>query len=104
MGALRFDLQVELEGGHTYAVVADQRDVARFETEDFYTLRKHSFLRYVAWAASVRQVLTDLSWDEFNRFCVEVGDVKPEAEPLDPGQPDPRTDNSWMSSGGPGGV
>lgn len=101
MGALKFDLQVELEGGHVYTVVADQRDVARFETEDFYTPRKHSFLRYVAWAASVRQGLTDFRWVDFNQVCVEVGDIKPEAEPLDPGQPDPRTSSFWTSSGGP---
>lgn len=100
---MRFDLQVEVEGddGSTYLVVADQRDVSRFEQTDFYTPRKHTMMRFLAWAASVRQGITSLSWDDFDARCVEVGDVKPEAEPLDPGRPDPRTESSSTSSGGP---
>lgn len=101
MAAIRFDFLVELEGGETYEVVADQRDVSRFELEDFYTPRKHTMARYLAWAASRRQGVTKLSWPEFNAQCVEVNDIRPEAEPLDPGQPDPRTTSSSASSGGP---
>lgn len=101
MAAIRFDLEVEMEGGETYAVVADQRDVSKFEMEDFYTPRKHTMARYLAWAASRRQGLTKLRWDDFNGQCVEVGDVKPEDEPLDPGLPDPRTESSSTSSGDP---
>lgn len=101
MGAIRFDLQVEMDGGETYAVVADQRDLSRFEQTDFYTPRKHTMIRYLAWAASVRQARTTLPWEAFNAQCVEVGDVKPEAEPLDPGRPDPSPESSSTSSGGP---
>jgi hypothetical protein len=101
VAAIRFSLQVELEGGGTYVVVADQRDVSRFEMTDFYTPRKHTMLRYLAWAASVRQGMTGLSWEQFTAECVEVGDVKPQDEPLDPGLPDPRTESSLTSSGGP---
>jgi hypothetical protein len=101
MAAIRFDCAVEMEGGATYTVTADQRDVARYECEDFYTLRKHSMLRYLAWAASTRQKLTELSWDDFSAQCVEVGDAKPDGDALDPGRPDPRTASSSKSSGGP---
>jgi len=103
MGAMRFDLQVEMEDGETYAVTADQRDVARWEMSDLYSvpLRRLSMVRYLAWAASVRQKLTKLTWEKFQDRAVEVTDVKPEAEPLDPGQPDPRTESSSKSSGGP---
>jgi hypothetical protein len=98
---MKFDLQVEMDGGDTYRVVADQRDLSTFEMEDFYTPRKHTMLRYLAWAASSRQKLTKLPWPKFQAECLEVGDIKPEAEPLDPGLPDPRTDSSSTSSGDP---
>jgi hypothetical protein len=101
MTAIKFDFLVEMEGGEAYEVVADQRDLSRFEMEDFYTPRKHTIARYLAWAASKRQGLTKLGWPEFNALCVEVGDQKPEAEPLDPGQPEPRTESSSRSSGAP---
>lgn len=101
MAAIRFDLQVEMEDGDTYRVVADQRDLSRFEQTDFYNPRKHTLLRYLAWAAATRQGRITLDWVTFNAACVEVGDAAPEAEPLDPGRPDPRTGSSSRSSGDP---
>lgn len=102
MPALKFDLSVEMEGGKTYTVVADQRDVSRYEQHDVYGRgRKHTMLRFLAWAASRRQGLTPEPWEMFDANCIEVGDALPEAEPLDPGRPDPRTANSSASSGGP---
>jgi hypothetical protein len=95
MGAMRAELEVEPETGPTYVVVADQRDVSRYELEDFYTHRKHTTLRYLAWAASVRLGQTALSWGEFNAQVVEVDEVsKPKVDAVDPGQPDPKTASS----------
>ena len=96
MPAIRFDLAVEMDGGESYVVTADQRDVSRFEMTDFYTIRKHTMMRYLAWAASVRQKLgvAPLSWEQFNETCVEVGEAPSEVEALDPGKPDPKTASS----------
>ena len=104
MGAIRFTLQVEMDGGGTYVVEADQRDLSRFEMTDFYTPRKHTMMRFLAWAASVRQKLTPLGWEQWSGQCIEVGDVKPDDEPLDPGLPGPRIESSSTSSGDPAAV
>ena len=102
MTAIRWDLQVEMDGGGTYVVSADQRDVATFEQQDFYTTRRHTMVRFLAYAAAVRQGKCALTWEQFSVQCVMVGDVKPEDEqPLDPGRPDPSPENSSRSSGDP---
>jgi hypothetical protein len=101
VAAIKFDFKVEMDGGETYVVTADQRDVSKFEMTDFFTTRKHTMFRYLAWAASFRQGKTKLSWEKFSTECVEVNDSKPEGEALDPGQPDHRTVNSLKSSGDP---
>lgn len=89
MAVSRIPLHVEMEDGSEYDVVIDQRDVAKWELQSFYdddrtTLRQ----RYVAYAASVRGKLTDLSWPKFNDACVEVIDGRGKAEDVDPTQPD----------------
>jgi hypothetical protein len=104
VAAIKFNSNVEMDDGETYVITADQRDVSKFEMEDFFTTRRHTMLRYLAWAASSRQKKTKLSWEEFNEQCVEVGDVKPDDEALDPGLPDHRTESSSKSSGDPAAV
>jgi hypothetical protein len=102
MPSLTFELDVELEDGHgqAYRVVADQRDVARWEVQPFgwpvVRLEENAsmgFFRFLAWSAAVRQGRTALAWEEFDRQCVEampVGeedDASDDAE--DPGQQAP---------------
>lgn len=79
MSTLRFELHVVMDNGITDDVVADQRDIAKFEIQSFgwpiqelETRPTMMFLRYLAWSVSVRQGLTDKAWDEWNEHCIEV--------------------------------
>lgn len=102
MAVMIFELEIELEDGKRYTVVADQRDVARWEVQPFgFPIVKFAeqasmtLFRFLGWSASVRQGHTDLSWDDFNAKCVEVmppDDEEGEGAPADaedPGQPAP---------------
>lgn len=90
MPKTRINYEVEMDDGEVYTVVADQRDLARYEEQEFYD-PNHPFIttRYLAWSASQR---TDhrISWGNFKEQCVEARDVqKP-----DPTTADPSADNS----------
>ncbi|SIQ07276.1 hypothetical protein [Micromonospora avicenniae] len=101
MPSLLFELRVEMEDGTTYDVVADQRDAAKFEVQDFgcsisaIDSRLATAFRYMAWSAMTRRGETKLSWKDFDAQCIEVIDMpEPEeaGEPgdaLDPGQTAP---------------
>ena len=81
-----------------YTVVADQRDVARWEIQPFgwpivqiETQASMAFFRFLGWAASVRQQLTTDTWDAWSAKCVEVMPVDDEesdvpADAADPGR------------------
>lgn len=98
MATMLFELGVEMEGGDTYTIVADQRDVARWEIQSFgWPIVKIeeqasvSFFRFLAWAASVRQQKTTDTWEIWSPKCIEafppddeVSDVP--ADAADPGQ------------------
>lgn len=101
---LNFELNVTLDDAEPYTVVTDQRDVAKFEIQDFgYPVDqledadrpKMVFFRYIGWSAAQRRGLTELTWLDFDRVCAEVmpvddgedGDGADDAE--DPGRPDP---------------
>jgi hypothetical protein len=106
---LQFELVVEMDDGETFQVVADQRDVARFEVQPFgfpfgTQIEQNlgmSTMRYLAWSAAQRQQLTKLDWPAFNDACVEV--LPPDDEesaPADadhPGQPAPSATPSSRS-------
>lgn len=97
MPSMVFELKVEMaDGGPTYLVVADQRDIARWEVQSFgwpvqniEASPSMLFFRFLAWSVSVRQGLTDLAWDDWNEQCLEAlppgDDDEPEGEPA----PDP---------------
>lgn len=97
MSTLRFELHIEMDNGITDDVVADQRDIAKFEVQAFgwpvqelETRPTMTFFRYLGWSASVRQGLTDKAWDEWNEHCVEV--FPPDADETtdeDQAAPDP---------------
>ena len=93
MPAIEFSFHVEMEDNKSWDVSADQRDLSRYETTDYFgeVQRTHTFYRYMAWSASHRKGLTNLPWDEFNEKCVQVTDVDEGKDkvldPTQPGQP-----------------
>ena len=73
-----FDLHVVGESDVEFYVVADQRDMAKWEVQPFggpiTELDKIAMLglRYLAWSAATRQRLTVLNWDEWSDWCIEA--------------------------------
>jgi len=93
---LLFEFEVEMADGRTYEVVADQRDIARWEVQPFgcgfaeYAARGMAFIRFLAWSASVRQQLTTDPWDAWTDQCLEVTsleEIRGSALPDDAGDP-----------------
>jgi hypothetical protein len=85
MPAMQIRASVEMDGGEKWTVVADQRDVAKYEAQDFYDPGKRiTMTRFIAWTASRRQGLTKLSWPAFDAVCVEASDPEDEDTELDP--------------------
>ncbi|MBM0274134.1 hypothetical protein [Micromonospora tarensis] len=99
--ATTFELRVEMEDGTTHDVVADQRDVARFEVQEFgcssvdMMSRISTAYRFMAWSVLTRRGETKLTWPKFDATCVEVIDMPDDEESAvpadaeDPGQPAP---------------
>ena len=111
--ATLLEFVVEMEDGTTTDVVADQRDMAKWEIQPFgcamsqLDSRMNLAYRWLAWSAMSRRGMTDLKWDAFDAQCIEVRDLPdPEdAEPTDvedPGQPAPSAAGSSRSRGGRG--
>lgn len=79
MGAVVVEIVAEMESGETHAVVADQRDVARWEIQDFgcpfseLSERPHLGMRWLAWSALTRRGVISMSWETFDAQCVEAG-------------------------------
>jgi hypothetical protein len=98
MATMLFELDVEMDGQPPYTVVADQRDVARWEIQSFgWPIVKMEdnvsmlFFRFLAWSASTRQQLTSEGWEPWSARCLEVMPVDAEgsdvpADAEDPGQ------------------
>ncbi len=118
MARLLLELHVEMEDGTTHDVVADQRDVAKWEIQDFgcpyseFETRSMLAMRWLAWSALTRRGAVTLSWLEFDAVCVEVADPEDEqdgeadgpaaaADSLDPGLTAPPASTSSSSPGGP---
>lgn len=116
MPSLVFELNVEMEDGSTYAVVADQRDIARWEVQPFgwpvaqmEESVSMTFFRFLAWSAAFRQQLTSWKWEEFDGRCVEAmppadeegdgeeGEGKVPVDAEDPGRPAPSGGRSSTS-------
>lgn len=122
MASILIELHAQLEDGRTFDVVADQRDVARWEIQDFgvpfsitFETRPMLAMRWLGWCAlSRRDQLDGMTWEEFDAVCVEVADPVadaaagdgdqvdvdqlPEAgEGTDPGRPGPSAGSSSRS-------
>jgi hypothetical protein len=84
--------KVTMDDGTGYEVVADQRDVAKWEIMPFGTswemasTRLFTYSRFCAWNASRRAKRTTETWDDWNEQCKLVEGVDEETMP-DPGQP-----------------
>ncbi len=101
MPSMLFELTVEMDDGQTFQVVADQRDIARWEVQPFgwpfvaaETSMSMGFFRFLGWSAMFRQQLTTLTWDTFNAQCIEAMPLDDEESALpadaeDPGQTAP---------------
>jgi hypothetical protein len=96
VATMLFELDVEMEGEATYVVVADQRDVARWEIQSFgwpasqiEEKASMQFFRFLGWSASVRQQKTMESWDAWSARCIEVLPVDEEESELEPDAEDP---------------
>lgn len=98
MASMLFELTVEMDGDTAgpYVVIADQRDVARWEIQSFgWPIVKveeqasMQFFRFLAWAASVRQQKTQDGWDAWSARCVEVMPVDDEESELPADVSDP---------------
>ncbi len=98
MPRTQFRLQVELDSGETYIVVADQRDLAAVEARDDVADTSFTRIRYMAWNAARRAKRYTGTWEKWNSTdCAEVdpaddeveGTAAEDGEPgLDPGKKD----------------
>lgn len=123
MASIVVEIRAEMEDGTTQDVVADQRDIARWEIQDFgcpfaaIDMRIHLGLRWLAWSALSRRNMLPavdgkpMSWEHFDAVCVEARDqADDDEEPApgggfadaDPGMPAPSEDTLSSSPGGPG--
>lgn len=120
MPRLQIELSAEMDDGRTLEVVADQRDVARWEVQPFgcpmseWSSRINLAYRWLAWSALTRHQLLagpdgkQLTWDQFDSLCIEVSDPPGDdgdqgdgvgGGDADPGQPDPSAPTSSRSRG-----
>jgi hypothetical protein len=84
MARTKIELDVELESGETFRVVADQRDLAALEAQDRPEFAlKYTQARFMAWNAAHRSKRYTGTWEQFNTVdALEVG--SPEAEEPEP--------------------
>lgn len=94
MTALTYDLSAAMEGGSSFEVTADQRDIAKWELEPFGCAvatadsRTYTFTRYLAFSAGRRTGAHTLTWAEFGDQCINVDVVGGEQDnAADPGSP-----------------
>lgn len=124
MASILVEIRAEMEDGATFDVVADQRDIAKWEIQDFgcpftvIDMRMHLGLRWLAWSALTRRSQLPavdgkpMTWEQFDAVCVEARDqaADDDEEPApgdgfvdaDPGMPAPSEDTLSSSPGAPG--
>lgn len=98
---IKLEYEVEFSDGRIELVVADQRDMAKWEVQDFYDpSRMHLQVRFYAWSALNREQRYTSSFDKFNKVeCVSVSHPSADEDEdeeeqeggqgLDPGRSDP---------------
>lgn len=94
----RYEFTVVMEDGDTWQVVADQRDMAKWEVQPFGCSTQLAptqslvlWVRYLAWSGSVRHRHTVMTWEQWQDRCLDVTEVEEPGgadDASDPGQPD----------------
>ena len=111
MALMVFELNVEMDGAEPYRVIADQRDIARWEVQSFgwpfsqfEEKASMGLFRFLAWSASVRQQRTQDTYEAWSARCIEALPVDDEeseqpADAADPGQTEAQDKPSSASRG-----
>lgn len=92
---MKIELEVTMDSGQVHKVVADGRDWAKMEVQDFPEAAMLTRSRFLAWSVMTRQQLTSVPWQRFNEVeCADVEtpndpDESEEAQGLDPGRATP---------------
>ena len=85
-----FEMLVRMDDGSEHEVVGDQRDLAKWEVQDFAGDRPVLQVRFLAWSALSRHGVYRQPWERFNNVdCVEVVD-RDEAQQDGEGEQGPR--------------
>lgn len=96
MAYTKLPMRVELADGRALTVEGDQRDMARWESQNLPENQWLTRVRFIAWSALTRAKQYAGTWEQFNtEDCIEASDVPDEeeeaedgAERLDPGPKD----------------
>jgi hypothetical protein len=73
MAVFKTNLTAEMEDGTNHEVVADQRDMAAWEGQDFHSDKAYTVrVRFLAYNALRRTKVFKSTWQRFNDECVEV--------------------------------
>lgn len=90
MGTIAIPSTAEMDNGVTLQVVVDQRDLARAEARGIDNTTRHSYVRFLVWAALTRTKQYVGPWEMFNETdCVEASDAGAEVPAGDEGSLDP---------------
>lgn len=90
--AVKHRIEIQFEDGTSQFVTVDQRDFVQAEEAGFFTgdSREVTRQRHLAWSAAVRQGVTILTWNAFNKKIVSADVVADGGdETLDPTRPTP---------------
>jgi hypothetical protein len=82
MPSIDLHMTVRMDGGAEHDVHADQRDLAKWEVQDFAAEgRTHLQSRFLAWSALTRAGEYRQPFERFNNVdCIEVVDGDEESE------------------------
>lgn len=82
---LRIEYGVTMADGREHKIVADSRDWAKMEVQEFPDSANMTKARFLAWSSMTRHGLTKATFQRFNEEdCVDVVDVRPDEPEVDP--------------------
>lgn len=84
---MQINMVARMDDGTEFDIKADQRDLAKYEQQDFYTENgRFTQMRFVAYNYLRRTGQTKLMWQKWDDTCVEIESKK--ADAVDPTQQD----------------
>lgn len=93
MPSYKHPVTIVLEDDTTWEASWDHRDLSKWEVSPFFDeKRKITCMRYAAWAASIREGKTELTWPKFDLVCIWVGaadEDEDDEDAVDPTRPAP---------------